>query len=115
MKIAIPKETHHGEQRVALAPEACKKLVKAGFTVAVEDGAGEPAFFSDDAYRQAGAGVESDGAQLLGSADFVLKVNPPTVGGTSGRDEVAWMRPGTLLLASLMPVRNLDVVRPSRQ
>lgn len=111
MKIAIPKETHPGEQRVALAPEACKKLVKAGFTVAVEAGAGEPAFFSDDAYRQAGAGVESDGAQLLGSADFVLKVNPPTVGGTSGRDEVAWMRPGTLLLASLMPVRNLDVVR----
>jgi NAD(P) transhydrogenase subunit alpha len=111
MKIAIPKETHPGEQRVALAPEACKKLVKAGFTVTVEAGAGESAFFSDDAYRQAGAGVESDGAQLLGSADFVLKVNPPTAGGASGRDEVAWMRPGTLLLASLMPVRNLDVVR----
>ncbi|HCR03885.1 MAG TPA: Re/Si-specific NAD(P)(+) transhydrogenase subunit alpha [Gemmatimonadetes bacterium] len=111
MKIAIPKETHHGEQRVALAPEACKKLVKAGFTVAVEAGAGESAFFPDDAYRQVGAGVESDGAQLLGSADFVLKVNPPTAGGASGRDEVAWMRPGTLLLASIMPVRNLDVVR----
>jgi NAD(P) transhydrogenase subunit alpha len=111
MKIAIPKETHPGEQRVALAPEACKKLAKAGFTVAVEAGAGESAFFSDDAYRQAGAGVESDGSQLLGSADFVIKVNPPTAGGVSGRDEVAWMRPGTLLLASLMPVRNLDVVR----
>ena len=29
MKIAVPKETHPGEQRVALAPEACKKLVRA--------------------------------------------------------------------------------------
>jgi NAD(P) transhydrogenase subunit alpha len=111
MKIAVPKETHPGEQRVALAPEACKKLVKAGFTVSVEVGAGGPAFYSDDAYSQAGAGVESDGAQMLGSADFVLKVNPPTIGGASGRDEVAWMRPGTILLASLMPARNLDVVR----
>ena len=111
MKIAVPKETHPGEQRVALAPEACKKLVKAGFTVSVEAGAGAPAFYSDDAYSQAGAGVESDGAQLLGGADFVLKVNPPTTGGASGRDEVAWMRPGSILLASLMPARNLDVVR----
>ena len=111
MKIAVPKETHPGEQRVALAPEACKKLVKAGFTVSVEAGAGGPAFYSDDAYSQAGAGVESDGAQLLGGADFVLKVNPPTTGGASGRDEVAWMRPGSILLASLMPARNLDVVR----
>ena len=111
MKIAVPKETHPGEQRVALAPEACKKLVKAGFTVSVEVGAGGPAFYSDDAYSQAGAEVESDGAQMLGSADFVLKVNPPTIGVASGRDEVAWMRPGTILLASLMPARNLDVVR----
>ena len=111
MKIVVPKETHPGEKRVALAPEACKKLVKAGFTVSVEAAAGGPAFYSDEAYSQAGAGVESDGAQLLGSADFVLKVNPPTTGGASGRDEVAWMRPGSILLASLMPVRNLDVVR----
>ena len=109
MKIGVPKETRPGDERVALVPESAKKLVKAGFAVAVEAGAGTPAFFSDDAYREAGATVERDAAQLFGSSDFVLKVNPPASGG--GRDEVAWMRPGTLFLASLMPLRNLDAVR----
>jgi len=109
MKIAVPKETHPGEQRVALAPESCKKLVKAGFAVAVEAGAGESAFFSDDAYRDAGATVEKDLAQLLGSADFVLKVNPPVT--DAGRNEVAAMRQGTFLLAGLQPLRNLGAVR----
>ncbi|OGP82610.1 MAG: NAD(P) transhydrogenase subunit alpha [Deltaproteobacteria bacterium RBG_13_65_10] len=111
MKIAVLKETRPGECRVALVPESCKKLAQAGFSVTVEAGAGEAAFFPDEAYRQAGATVESDPAALLGSADFVLKVNPPAIGGTGGRNEVQWMRPGTFLLASLMPLRNLDEVR----
>jgi NAD(P) transhydrogenase subunit alpha len=109
MKIAVPKETHAGERRVALAPESVKKLIKAGFTVAVESGAGATAFFSDDQYKEGGATVERDVGQLLGGADFVLKVNPPVSGG--GRNEVESMRPGTLLLASLMPLRNLSAVR----
>ena len=111
MKIAVLKETRPGERRVALVPESCKKLAQAGFTVAVEAGAGEAAFFRDEAYRQAGATVESDPAELLSSADFVLKVNPPAIGGTDGRNEVPWIRPGTLLLASIMPLRNLEAVR----
>jgi len=118
MKIAVPKETRPGERRVALVPESCKKLVQAGFSIAIEAGAGAPAFYADDAYRQAGATVEPDPAALLGSADFVLKVNGPAIGGADvnapalggpgGRDEVAWMRPGAFLLASLMPLRNLE-------
>jgi NAD(P) transhydrogenase subunit alpha len=106
MKIAVPKETRPGEQRVALVPESCKKLVQAGYEVAVESGAGASAFFADEAYRQAGASIESDPAALLGSADFVVKVNGPA-DAASGRDEVAWLRPGTFFLASLMPLRNL--------
>ena len=58
MKIAVPKETRPGERRVALVPESCKKLVQAGYAVAVEAGAGDLGFYSDDAYRQAGAMVE---------------------------------------------------------
>ena len=108
MKIAVPKETRPGERRVALVPESCKKLVQAGFSIAIESGAGASAFYADDAYRQAGATVEPDPAALLGSADFILKVNAPAVGGAGGRDEVAWMRPGAFLLASLMPLRNLE-------
>jgi len=115
MRIAVPKETRPGERRVALVPESCKKLVQAGFSVAVEAGAGVAAYFDDEAYRQAGASVEADPAALLGDADFVLKVNPPAIDPGSGRDEVGWMRPGTFLLASLMPLRNLEAVEALAQ
>jgi len=94
---------------VALAPDSCKKLIQAGYAVAIESGAGEAAFYSDDAYREAGSAVESDPAALLASADIVLKVNGPAVDAT-GRDEVQWMRPGAILLGSLMPLRNLESV-----
>jgi NAD(P) transhydrogenase subunit alpha len=57
-----------------------------------------------------GAGIETDGRSLLGAADLVLRVNPPPVNG-SGQDQTTWMRPGTVLLGSLMPLRNLAVVR----
>jgi NAD(P) transhydrogenase subunit alpha len=109
MKIVVPKETRAGEHRVALAPESCKKLIQAGYDVAVEAGAGEAAFYPDAAYREAGARVESDAAALLGSADLILKVNAPATG--TPRNEAAWMRPGAVLVASLMPMRNLDAIR----
>jgi proton-translocating NAD(P)+ transhydrogenase subunit alpha len=108
MKIAVVKETRSGETRVALAPESCKKLGQAGYTVAVESGAGVAAFYPDEAYREAGAAIEADAAALVGGADLVLKVNAPTVDAM--RNEVQWMRPGTIVVASLMPLRNLDSV-----
>ena len=109
MKIAVPKETRPGERRVALVPESCKKLVQAGDAVAIEAGAGTSAFFSDDAYRQAGATVEADAQALLGSADVVCKVNAPATNAAQGRSEIGWMKPGAFLLGALMPLRNLDV------
>jgi len=110
MRIAVPKETRPGERRVALAPDSCKKLVQAGYVISIESGAGEAAFFTDDAFRDAGSAVATDAAEMIGSADIVLKVNPPTVDGT-GRDEIQWMRPGTILVGALMPLRNPEVVR----
>ncbi|MCC6763776.1 MAG: Re/Si-specific NAD(P)(+) transhydrogenase subunit alpha [Deltaproteobacteria bacterium] len=103
MKIAVPKETRPGERRVALVPESCKKLVQAGYAVAVQSGAGDSAYFRDDAYAQAGATIEADAAALLGAADFVCKVAAPTAA------EVGAMRPGAFLLGTLMPLRNLDI------
>jgi NAD(P) transhydrogenase subunit alpha len=109
VQISVPKETAPGEHRVALVPESCKKLIQAGYTVALEAGAGLEAGFSDDLYKAAGASIDTDAQALLGRADFVLKVNAPGAGG--GRDEVAWMRQGSFILGSLMPLRNLAVVR----
>jgi len=110
MRIAVPKETAPGERRVALVPESCKKLIQAGYEISVESGAGEAAGFADAVYRELGVALESDPAVLLGSADLVLKVTAPAA-GESGRDETGWMRPGTIYLGSLMPLRNLESVR----
>jgi NAD(P) transhydrogenase subunit alpha len=85
-------------------PESCKKLIQSGYQVSVEAGAGDASGYPDAAYRAAGAAVEASGVALLGAAELVLRINPPPAG------EVTRMRPGTILVGSLMPLRNLDVV-----
>jgi NAD(P) transhydrogenase subunit alpha len=110
MRIVVPRETAQGERRVALVPESCKKLIQAGYEIAIESGAGDAAGFPDSAYRELGVEPRSDPAALLGAADLVLKVTAPAT-GQSGRDEVGWMRPGAIYLGSLMPLRNIDAVR----
>ncbi len=109
MRIAVPKETAPGERRVALVPESARKLIQAGYEVAVEAGAGESAGFHDPAYREAGATIEPNATALLAGGDLLLKVGPPVVG--PGGDEVGAMRPGAIYLGSLMPLRNHDAVR----
>jgi NAD(P) transhydrogenase subunit alpha len=108
MRIGVPKETAPGERRVALVPESCKKLKQAGYEIAVEAGAGQSAGYADDAYREVGVAVENEPSALLAAADVTLKVGPPA---TDGRDEVGAMRPGSVYLGSLMPLRHLRAVR----
>jgi NAD(P) transhydrogenase subunit alpha len=109
MRIAVPKETAPGERRVALVPESCKKLMQAGYQIAIETGAGELAGYPEAPYRDLGVTFEMDPAAVLGAADVVLKVGPPSI--EPGRDEVAWMRPDAVYLGSLMALRHLRVVR----
>jgi len=109
MHIGVLKETSPGERRVALVPESSKKLIQLGYSITVEAGAGESAGFPDSAYRESGAAVESDPEAVLQASDLVLKVNPPV--RRNGRHEVDWMRPGSVYLGSLMPLRNLEAVR----
>jgi H+-translocating NAD(P) transhydrogenase subunit alpha len=111
VRIAVPRERVDGERRVALVPESCGKLVKAGLRVLVEAGAGEPAFFADAAYRDAGAEVVVDTAQLFASADLLLKVQPPIASPATGRHEAEMLREGAMLLGTLVPSRNQDAVR----
>jgi len=110
MKIAVPKETREQENRVALDPESCKKLIQVGIDISIEAGAGMAAFFSDDAYRKIGASVVPDVAELFGNSDFNLMVNAPGL-RPDGRHEADLMKPGSMLLASIFPTRNLDAVK----
>jgi NAD(P) transhydrogenase subunit alpha len=110
MRIAVPRETDPGERRVALVPESCRKLITSGYAIAIETSAGDAAGYRDDEYRQAGVAVGADPASLFGSADLVLKVTAPAA-DQSRRNEIGWMRPGTIYIGSLMPLRHLDAVR----
>ena len=63
-RIGVPREIYPGEKRVATVPEVVEKLIKLGFRVVVQSGAGDPANFADDTYRAAGAEVVEGAAAL---------------------------------------------------
>jgi NAD(P) transhydrogenase subunit alpha len=111
MKLGVPREIRPEETRVALVPESCARLAKAGFEVAVESGAGERAGFADQSYRDAGAAVEPDAEGVYDGAGMVLKVQPPCHDARRGAHEVDAMAAGTLLLSGLVPSRELDSLR----
>ena len=104
MKLAVPKEIKLKENRVALTPDVVKDLIKKGFEVTVETGAGMNSFFSDEAYTAAGAQLVSDAKKLYSEADVILKVNAPSP------DEIAGMKKGAILLSFLFAATNPDVV-----
>ena len=95
--IGVPRESAAGEKRVATVPEVVEKLVKLGFRVAVQAGAGAAANFTDDAYRAAGAQIVED---VWASADILFKVRPPSIA------EVERMRAGTTLVSFIWPAQN---------
>lgn len=94
MIIGVLRETAPGERRVALVPELVQKLTKAGLEVVVQTGAGEAAGYLDPSYLEKGARVEPD---VLGLADVLLKVQPPTP------EEAAKIKSGAILIGLLQP------------
>src|SRR4029079_18817400 len=102
--IGVPREVFPGEKRVATVPEVVEKLVKLGFRVAVEAGAGDAAQISDEAYRAAGAQMATDRAELWRSADIVFKVRAPD------SDEVALLRQGGVLVRCSGPAQNPELM-----
>jgi H+-translocating NAD(P) transhydrogenase subunit alpha len=105
MKVAIIKERRAHERRVAASPDTVKHMTGMRLDVLVESGAGAEAYFTDDAYRGAGATIVPDPAAALSEADIVLKVQRPLRGGADGGDEVAMMKHGAVLIGLLQPLR----------
>ena len=100
MKVSVPKESLAGERRVALTPEATRRLAKTGVEVVVEPGAGEGAGHSDADYEEAGATV-GDGFE----GEVVAKVAPPTA------EEIGRLSRGQVLVGFLAPLTAADTVR----
>jgi NAD(P) transhydrogenase subunit alpha len=98
MKIAIAKETHPLERRVALIPDVVARLVKQGLEVFVEAGAGEQAYFYDGAYEKAGAQIISNTADLWQAGDVVVKI------GNLQESEVGLLKAGGVFIGFLNPL-----------
>src|ERR1035437_931151 len=105
LTIGIPREVFAGEKRVASVPDVVEKLIKLGFKVAIESGAGEAANFSDDVYRTAGAEIVEGAANLWATSDIVLKVRIPT------SEEVGLMREGSTLIGFIWPAQNPELMQ----
>ena len=104
-RIGVPREIFPLEKRVATVPDVVEKLIKLGFKVAIESGAGDAANFSDDSYRAVGAEVIDGAAALWATSDIVFKVRGPSA------EEVGLMREGGTLISFIWPAQNSDLMQ----
>lgn len=103
MILGVPKETKTKENRVALTPDVVKDLVKKGFEVVIESGAGLNSFYSDEAYTAAGA-KSADRNTIFANSDVVLSVNAP-----AGAD-ITKMKKEAILISFMWAATNAELV-----
>ena len=94
MKVGVPKEVAEGERRVGLVPETVGRLVKDGFEVLVETGAGQD-YNLDENYEESGAKIASEAGEVYGEADLIIKVAKPT------EEEVGQLHEGQVVVCFL--------------
>ena len=104
MNLAVPREVHPGEVRVALIPEHVARLVKAGADLTIESGLGQPLRIADEEYTKAGAAVVADHNQLIQNADVVLRIRKPLI------EEVERMKPGCIYISLLDPFNERELI-----
>jgi H+-translocating NAD(P) transhydrogenase subunit alpha len=103
MKLGVLQETYPNERRVALIPALVPQYAKLGYEVLVQSGAGEGAYHTDDAYRQAGATVLSTREEALALADIVLAVR--TAGANPNFDaDLPHIRAGQIWVSFMEPL-----------
>ena len=102
MRIGVPKESRPGETRVAATPKTVDQLVKLGYAVFVESGAGERSSFTDAAYAAAGAEVVEES---VWGAEILLKINPPDAA------EVEKLHPGQVVASLMAPAISPELVQ----
>lgn len=102
LKIGIPKETFLNERRVAAAPIAVKNLIKEGYNVVVEDGAGSKSNFRNQDYEEVGAKIVSRDDAF--KSDLVLKVRAPNM------EEVGLLRDRSNLISFMYPAQNKELL-----
>uniref|UniRef100_A0A673J0C0 NAD(P) transhydrogenase, mitochondrial n=1 Tax=Sinocyclocheilus rhinocerous TaxID=307959 RepID=A0A673J0C0_9TELE len=108
LTVGIPKEIFQNERRVAISPAGVEALIKQGFNVVVESGAGESAKFSDDMYTKAGATIRD--VKDVFASDVLLKVRAPMLNSALGVHEADLMSEGATLVSFIYPAQNPELM-----
>lgn len=108
MRAGVVRETHPGERRVGLVPESVARIHAKGVDFVVEAGAGAAAGFDDDAYREAGAEIAATAADVLASADLVVRVQAPDAA------EIEASKAGATVVGLLFPLTAAAMVQQLR-
>ncbi len=111
MIVAVGKETYPGERRVALVPAGVVSLVKAGFDVLVQSGAGAAAGFSDEQYAEKGAKIAA-GRDDVFAADVVLRVRAAGANLQTDAEDHGRLRRDQVIIATCDPLGQPKAVEP---
>ena len=101
MRIGIPVEPGENQPLVAATPETVGKLIKLGYDVEVQAGAGEDAAYPDALYREAGASIVGE---EVWEADIVTTLDTPP------KEKRDLMRSGATLICRMAPGRNEELI-----
>ena len=91
VNVAVLKETHPHERRLALVPSVSAKLIKLGAKLHMQSGAGDTIKLNDAAFKD--VAFTDDRKRLVGDADVVLAVQPPAL------DVIDAMKEGGILIS----------------
>ncbi|MFT5140164.1 MAG: NAD(P) transhydrogenase subunit alpha, partial [Rhodothermales bacterium] len=105
MRIGIPREIYAGEKRVATTPDVATQLIKLGFDVSIESGAGSAANYSDAQYKESGCSIAANADEVFAGSDIIFKVRGPS------DEEVEQLKTGQTLISFLWPAQNPELLQ----
>ena len=103
MKIGVISADSVSESRVALTPDAVKKLRKLGFDVVVQSGAGKAAYYADALYQAAGADIASSSTEVITQSQIITTVHDLPTEITDS------LTSGQIVIGMLDPYRNTQL------
>ncbi|MGC2246661.1 MAG: NAD(P) transhydrogenase subunit alpha [Terriglobales bacterium] len=115
MIIGVPKEIYPGERRVALVPSVLPTLIKAGFEVQVQAGAGFEAGYPDSFYSDKGGKIVADRAGVFAAADIIVQVLGYGANDINGQGDIPLYRRGQILVGFLRPFGEMEVLQQIAQ
>lgn len=103
MKIGVISADSASESRVALTPDAVKKLRKLGFEVVIQSGAGQASYYADELYQAAGADIANSSIDVVTQSQIITTVNDLPTSTTAS------LTSGQIVIGMLDPYRNTQL------